>query len=168
MRLGRHGLGATILFAAWALPACWNVDEPDEGADRPDLQIVFQPARRNPNGFPLPLGHGYAISAVNLYPRSRGRLRLASSDPRALPRIDLNLLGDPEDLKPILSGLKLGRRLLDRVPEVGRRSRAVGDVDEPGLEASRFDRVDRQESGGHQDISQRVDAVGGCRGRGGW
>ncbi|MEN9704403.1 MAG: alcohol dehydrogenase [Pseudomonadota bacterium] len=84
-----------------------------EGADRPDLQIVFQPARRNPNGFPLPLGHGYAISAVNLYPRSRGRLRLASSDPRALPRIDLNLLGDPEDLKPILSGLKLGRRLLD-------------------------------------------------------
>ena len=84
-----------------------------EGADRPDLQIVFQPARRNPHPFPLPLGHGYAISAVNLYPRSRGRLRLASRDPRALPRIDLNLLGDAEDLKPLLVGLKLGRRLLD-------------------------------------------------------
>jgi len=84
-----------------------------DGADRPDLQIVFQPARRNPNGFPLPLGHGYAISAVNLYPRSRGRLRLASADPRALPRIDLNLLGESDDLKPILAGLKLGRRLLD-------------------------------------------------------
>jgi choline dehydrogenase len=83
------------------------------GVDRPDLQIVFQPARRNPNGFPLPLGHGYAISAVNLYPRSRGRIRLASRDPREPPRIDLNLLGDPEDFGPILAGLKLGRRLLD-------------------------------------------------------
>jgi choline dehydrogenase len=83
------------------------------GADRPDLQIVFQPARRNPNGFPLPLGHGYAISAVNLYPRSRGRVRLASRDPRDPPRIDPNLLGNPEDLRPLLTGLKLGRQLLD-------------------------------------------------------
>jgi choline dehydrogenase-like flavoprotein len=83
------------------------------GADRPDLQIVFQPARRNPNGFPLPLGHGYAISAVNLYPRSRGRITLASRDPRSPPRIDPNLLGDPADFTPLLAGLKLGRQLLD-------------------------------------------------------
>ena len=82
-------------------------------ADRPDLQIVFQPARRNPNSFPLPLGHGYAISAVNLYPRSRGRITLASRDPRDPPRIDLNLLGDATDLAPLLAGLRLGRQLLD-------------------------------------------------------
>ncbi len=31
------------------------------GADRPDIQIAFQPARRNPHAFPLPLGHGFAI-----------------------------------------------------------------------------------------------------------
>jgi len=82
-------------------------------ADRPDVQIVFQPARRNPNGFPLPLGHGYAISAVNLYPRSRGRITLASRDPRAPPRIDPNLLGDPQDFAPLLAGLRLGHQLLD-------------------------------------------------------
>jgi choline dehydrogenase len=82
-------------------------------ADRPDLQIVFQPARRNPNGFPLPLGHGYAISAVNLYPRSRGRIRLASRDPLDPPRIDPNLLGDPRDFAALLAGLRLGHRLLD-------------------------------------------------------
>ena len=33
-------------------------------SDRPDLQIVFQPARRNPKPFPIPLGHGYAIVSV--------------------------------------------------------------------------------------------------------
>ena len=32
------------------------------GVDRPDLQIVFQPARRNRNTFPLPLGHGFQTS----------------------------------------------------------------------------------------------------------
>ena len=79
---------------------------------RPDLQVVFQPARRNPNTFPLPLGHGFAISCVSLYPRSRGRIRLASSDPRAAPLLDPNLLGDPADVTPLLRGLKLARRLI--------------------------------------------------------
>ena len=57
------------------------------GPDRPlpDLQVVFQPARRNRNRFPLPLGHGFAASAVNLYPRSRGSVRLASARPAGSP-----------------------------------------------------------------------------------
>ncbi len=71
-------------------------------ADRPDLQIVFQPARRNRNLFPLPLGHGFAISSVGLYPKSRGRVRLASADPAAPPLVDANFLADPADLRPLL------------------------------------------------------------------
>jgi choline dehydrogenase-like flavoprotein len=81
------------------------------GLDRPDLQIVFQPARRNRGTFPLPLGHGFALSTVSLHPRSRGRITLASADPRDPPLIDPNLLGDPADLAPLLRGLKLSRRL---------------------------------------------------------
>jgi choline dehydrogenase-like flavoprotein len=82
-------------------------------ADRPDMQIAFQPARRNPNTFPLPLGHGFAMSIVNLYPRSRGEVRLASSDPWAAPRVNPNVLGDPLDAAPLLHGLRLARRLGD-------------------------------------------------------
>jgi choline dehydrogenase-like flavoprotein len=82
------------------------------GLDRPDLQIVFQPARRNPGTFPLPLGHGFALSVVHLYPRSRGRVSLASPDPRAAPNADPNLLGDPADLAPMLRGLELSRRII--------------------------------------------------------
>ncbi len=78
---------------------------------RPDIQIVFQPARRNPHSFPFPLGHGFAVSIVNLYPRSRGRISLASPDPRTPPDIDPNLLGEPEDLGPLVRGLELARRI---------------------------------------------------------
>ena len=42
------------------------------GLDRPDVQFVFQPAARPKPTFPLPVGHGYAISPVTLYPKSRG------------------------------------------------------------------------------------------------
>jgi choline dehydrogenase-like flavoprotein len=82
----------------------------------PDLQVVFQPARRNRNRFPLPLGHGFAASAVNLYPRSRGTVRLASADPRAAPLIDPALLQAPEDLQPLLDGLALARELFAAAP----------------------------------------------------
>ena len=81
------------------------------GLDRPDLQLVFQPAKRPGPRFPFPVGHGYAISPVGLYPRSRGRLTLASPDPCAAPRIDPNLLADPQDLQPLLRGIRLIRRI---------------------------------------------------------
>ena len=79
--------------------------------DRPDLQIAFQPARRNPDAFPLPKGHGFAMSVVNLYPKSRGRIRLASADVRDAPRVDAQLLVDPADAAPMIEGLRLVRRL---------------------------------------------------------
>ncbi len=82
------------------------------GLDRPDIQVVFQAARRNKNTFPFPLGHGFAVSIVGLYPKSRGHIRLASADPLAAPIIDANLLGDPADVGPLLRGLKVARRIV--------------------------------------------------------
>jgi choline dehydrogenase len=81
------------------------------GLDRPDVQLVFQCARRPSSSFPFPIGHGYAISPVGLYPRSRGRLTLASADPFAPPLIDPNLLADPADVEPLLRGLRLVRKI---------------------------------------------------------
>jgi len=81
------------------------------GLDRPDIQIVFQPARRNQNLFPLPLGHGFVLSIVLLHPKSRGALTLASPDPRSLPRIDPKLLSVADDFEPLVRGLKLARRV---------------------------------------------------------
>jgi choline dehydrogenase len=81
------------------------------GLAKPDVQLVFQPAKRPGPSFPFPVGHGYAVSPVGLYPRSRGRLTLASPDPLAAARIDPNLLSVPEDLEPLLRGIRLARRI---------------------------------------------------------
>jgi choline dehydrogenase len=104
--LFRRGPFASNVFEANAFVR----SAPDR--DRPDLQIVFQPARRNPGTFPFPLGHGFALSVVHLYPRSRGRVSLASPDPRVPPAVDPNLLSDSEDLTPTLRGLELSRRII--------------------------------------------------------
>ena len=81
------------------------------GLDKPDVQLVFQPAKRPDPSFPYPLGHGFAISPVGLYPRSRGRVTLAGPDPFAAPLIDPNLLSAPEDLPPLINGIRLARKI---------------------------------------------------------
>ena len=80
-------------------------------SDRPDLQVVFQPARRNTRPFPIPLGHGFAIVIVCLYPNSTGRVSLAGPDPLVEPLIDPNLGGDEIDLKTLVRGLKMARTI---------------------------------------------------------
>src|SRR3569833_3169219 len=92
---------------------------------RPDVQIVFQAARRNPHTFPFPLGHGYAINAVGLYPKSRGFVRLAGPAPRAAPIIDPQLLSHPDDVAMMLRGLKLARRVAHAASFVRYRAKEV-------------------------------------------
>jgi choline dehydrogenase len=104
---------------------------------RPNLQLVFQTARRNRSKFPFPLGHGFAFSAVGLYPRSRGRITLASTDPNAHPLIDPNLLSDPQDLAPLLYGLRLGRRVAASAPFARYKAREV----QPGPQAQSDDEL---------------------------
>jgi choline dehydrogenase-like flavoprotein len=82
-----------------------------EGLDRPDVQFVFQPANRPKPGFPVPVGHGYAMNPVLLYPKSRGRVSLASPDPHAAPLIDPRLLSEPEDIEPLYRSILISRRI---------------------------------------------------------
>ena len=104
--------------------------------DKPDVQLVFQPAKRPGPSFPYPVGHGFAISPVGLYPRSRGRVTLASPDPFVAPLIDPNLLSAPEDLPPLIRGIRLARSIFAstafaryRAQETAPGSDAVSDAD---------------------------------------
>ncbi|HEY6455589.1 MAG TPA: GMC family oxidoreductase N-terminal domain-containing protein [Steroidobacteraceae bacterium] len=87
--------------------------------DRPDVQFVFQPAARPRPSFPLPIGHGYAISPVNLYPMSRGSVTLTSADAHVAPAIDPALLSVAEDIQPLIRAIRLARRIL-AAPEFAR------------------------------------------------
>jgi len=80
--------------------------------DRPDLQIIFMPAHRNPSGHWLPIGHGYGIIFVNLRPASRGSVTLASSDPHAKPAIDFNFLAAAGDMDVLVRGFEVARSIL--------------------------------------------------------
>ena len=83
----------------------------DASLDRADVQFVFQPAARPKPNFPLPVGHGFAISPVGLYPKSRGRVTLAGPDPQAAPLIDPALLSVASDIEPLIRAIKLARRI---------------------------------------------------------
>jgi choline dehydrogenase-like flavoprotein len=47
-----------------------------------------------------------------IYPKSRGEVRLASSDPTEAPLIDPNYLSDPADTRFLLDGMKLVREVM--------------------------------------------------------
>ena len=104
--IGRRGPFASNVFESVAFL------KTREGLDRPDVQFVFQPAARPRPSFPLPIGHGYAISPVSLYPQSRGSVTLHSADPHAAPAIDPALLSVEEDIQPLIRAIKLARRIL--------------------------------------------------------
>jgi 5-(hydroxymethyl)furfural/furfural oxidase len=53
------------------------------------------------------LGRGIASLSVSVYKAySRGSVRLESPDPRAMPKVDLNLLGDERDVVRLIDGLR--------------------------------------------------------------
>ncbi|KAL8670054.1 MAG: hypothetical protein Q9168_005387 [Polycauliona sp. 1 TL-2023] len=60
----------------------------------------------------------FSLLATLLRPKSRGTVRLRSSDPHDRPRVDLNLLSDPEDSalagKAVRLALKLGYAIKDQ------------------------------------------------------
>ena len=52
------------------------------------------------------------IMPTLIYPKSRGELRLASSDPTAAPHIDPHYLEDPDDVRLLVEGMELARAIM--------------------------------------------------------
>jgi choline dehydrogenase len=84
------------------------------GLPAPDLELLFAPVLFVDQGLSPPPGHGITLACILLQPRSRGRVTLASADPLAEPLIDPGYLTDPDgdDLRTLLDGVKLARKLL--------------------------------------------------------
>ncbi len=78
----------------------------------PDIQFHFLPARIEDHGRKTVFGYGYSLHACNLYPESRGVIRLNSADPGEKPRIDPNYLASGRDLEIMIDALAWSRRIL--------------------------------------------------------
>jgi len=94
-------------------------------ASEPDVQCHFIPFMMGWKGSRFTFGSGYFADVCVCRPKSRGRLRLTSADPRVAPDIDLGLFQDSEDVETLLAGLKRLRGLMieaqfgkHRAPEV--------------------------------------------------
>ena len=87
----------------------------------PDLQLHFVIGKLIDHGRKTVFGHGYSCHVCLLRPRSRGSLRLASTDPMAAALIDPNFLADAHDLGRLVRGFKLMRKLLGQPVLAGYR-----------------------------------------------
>jgi len=123
---------------------------------RPDVQVVFQAARRNRGTFPFPLGHGFAISVLAVYPKSRGRVRLASRDPLAAPLVDPQLFSHADDVATMLRGLKIGRQVAHAAAFARYRAREVQPGPQVQNDAALIDYIRRAAMTVHH-------ACGSCR-----
>ena len=77
----------------------------------PDLQFHFGPVYYLDHGFTRPAGHGFSIGPTLIRPQSRGHIALRSADPFEPPVIQPNYLSDEADLRVLVEGIQLARRL---------------------------------------------------------
>ncbi len=89
--------------------------EADEslGEGQPNIQFHFVPLTIKPdystdiyNVNTYPTFSGFSIMSIILHPKSRGQVKLKSSNPAEPPSIKLNPLSDPEDRALLVKGLK--------------------------------------------------------------
>ncbi|WP_339758575.1 GMC family oxidoreductase N-terminal domain-containing protein [uncultured Hoeflea sp.] len=104
--LFRSGPVASSLFETGGF---WYAD-PD--ARSPDIQFHLGLGSGIEAGVAKLKNAGVTLNSAYLHPRSRGTVRLASSDPSAAPLIDPNYWSDPHDRKMSIEGLKLAREIM--------------------------------------------------------
>lgn len=88
--------------------------------DAPDIEFMLPAAPLDPRlWFPVlrsAPADGFGIRCCLLHPRSRGQVRLQSSDPAVSPRIEFNFLSDPDDLAQLRAAFRLARDVASRTP----------------------------------------------------
>jgi choline dehydrogenase len=83
--------------------------QPEDAA--PELGLIVAPALKNQPQRLVPFGHGVSLHIAVMHPQSRGQVRLHSADPHDRPVIDSHFLSHPEDLRKLVEGVRLVRKL---------------------------------------------------------
>lgn len=101
--------GTTDLREDYVIPKVRLIARSSPEAPDPDLHIFMQPSIRMEGMPPL-----LPVSIRLLEHRSRGRVRLATSDPADLPIVEPGLLDHPGDRAAMLGGFRLVEQLVAR------------------------------------------------------
>ena len=84
--------------------------------ERPDIRLQMLPFCTDPRKMGPHTRSGIAIAINNLYPKTRGEIRLRSADPNDKPVIDYRLYEHAEDLAVMRSGMKQVDRIFETEP----------------------------------------------------
>ncbi len=86
----------------------------DRDARSPDIQFHLGLGSGIEAGVARLKNAGVTLNSAYMHPRSRGTVRLASSDPTKAPLIDPNYWSDPHDKAMSLEGLRLAREIMQQ------------------------------------------------------
>lgn len=106
--LFKDGLGASNHFESCAFIRS------KEGVKWPDLQYHFLPAAIRYDGKSAVKGHGFQVHIGHNKPKSRGRVKITSSDPSQAPSILFNYLQHEDDIEGFRACVRLTREIIQQ------------------------------------------------------
>jgi choline dehydrogenase len=117
--LGKALVGAQWLFTRTGLGASNQFEaggfiRSKAGVEHPDLQYHFFPMAVRYDGQSPNNGHGFQAHVGPMRSRSRGWVRLRSSDPADAPRVCFNYLSKEEDLEEFRAAVRLSREIFEQ------------------------------------------------------
>jgi choline dehydrogenase len=78
---------------------------------RPDVQFNVMPLSVDKPGDPLHAYPGFTAAVWQCHPKSRGRVRIRSTDPSDAPTIEPRYLDDARDRKALVAGIRMLREI---------------------------------------------------------
>jgi choline dehydrogenase len=153
--LFKSGLGATNHFESCAFIRS------RAGVEWPDIQYHFLPAAMRYDGKAAFDGHGFQVHVGPNKPKSRGRLRIASPDPRAKPKVLFNYLQHEDDRAGFRACIRLTREIIGQTAFAPFRGAEI----QPGAEVTSDDAIDawirdNAESAYHPSCTCKIGADG--------
>jgi len=153
--LFKNGLGATNHFES-----CGFIRS-GSGIRYPDIQYHFLPMAVSYDGSSLASEHGFQAHVGPMRSKSRGWVRLASTDAREKPRILFNYLSHPDDLVEMHACVRLTRELFAQPAFQPYAGREIA----PGADVTSDDEIDdfvrrKEESAYHPSCSCKMGSAG--------
>jgi choline dehydrogenase len=153
--LRKDGLGATNHFET-----CGFIRS-RPGVPYPDIQYHFLPMAVAYDGSTLAQEHGFQAHVGPMRSKSRGWVRLASTNPLDKPRILFNYLSEPDDWTEMRACVRLTREIFAQPAFDRYRGREI----QPGLEVQSDEQIDtfiraKVESAYHPSCSCKMGAPG--------
>ena len=92
-----------------------------------DLQLHFLPFMPGDKGWDLASFSGFRLGMYQGRPKSRGHVRITSSDPDANPEFIFNHLSHEDDRRALMAGMRIAKKIAEAMPkELGVKEVAPG------------------------------------------